>query len=208
MPKYLLLHPAGVMRSTCTLSRYCQSPVRIPLLHISNISANSLPAIRNHVRQEAALGDWLWRNIHAGLFLSDLEWRKVTFCTQPSWAQRKQRENNASPNGQWNVNILKARRKESCHMRRTNARPRSRLPYTHGQLINWTHAFQLAHLNSWSRKLRVRWRSDLWMITKFNTKYWGQSPVLAPTIDNLDTFLLVFNLLLQIRKKGQFSIQK
>lgn len=136
------------------LSHYCQSPVRIPLLHISRKSANSLPTIRNHFRQEAALGDWLWRNIHAGLFLSDLEWRKVTFCTQPSWTQRKQRENNANPNGQSNLNIIKARGKESCHMRRTNARPRSRLPYTHGQLINWIHAFQLAHLDSWSRKLK------------------------------------------------------
>lgn len=141
-----VLMPAGVMMSTCTLPHHCQSSVRIPPLHISKKSANSLPTIRNHVRQEAALRDWLWQNIHAGLFLSDLEWRDVTFCTQPSWTQRKQRENNANPNGQWNVNILKARRKESCHMRRTNARPRSRLPYTHGQLINWIHAFQLAHL--------------------------------------------------------------
>lgn len=69
-------------------------------------------------------------------------------------------------------------------MRRTNARPR-RLHYTHGQLINWFYALHLARLNSWSRKTEGRVNSVLWMIYKFNTTEWGQSPVLPSIIDIL-----------------------
>lgn len=143
----LHVHPAGVIMSTCTPSHHCQSPVRIP--HIKEIrklaAYDKKPCSPRSCIERLALAKhscWIIP------FWPDLEWRNVTFCTQPSWTQRKQRENNANPNSQWNVNILEARRKESCHMRRTNARPRSRLSYTHGQLINWIHAFQLAHLDS------------------------------------------------------------
>lgn len=70
-------------------------------------------------------------------------------------------------------------------MRRTNARPRRRLHYTHGQLINRFYALHLARLNSWSRKTEGKVKSVLWMIYKFNTTEWGQSPVLPTIIDIL-----------------------
>ncbi len=67
--------------STCTPSHHCHPQYGY---HISKKSANSLPTIRNHVRQEAALRDWLWRNIHAGLFLSDLTWSEETSRFAPN----------------------------------------------------------------------------------------------------------------------------
>lgn len=100
----VLIMPKSLTCSPCTIcdeyTFFHHLHSLLPILYISKKSANSLLAIRNHVRQEPALWDWFFRNIYARLLFSDLKRRNVTFETQPSWTQQKQWENNANPNGQ------------------------------------------------------------------------------------------------------------